>query len=79
MIVKRAVSAAGLDPTAYSGHSLRAGFVTSAAAVDVPPLRIAQHTRHKSLEMVNRYCREADKYNRSALKGVFAPATEEQP
>jgi integrase len=63
----------------FSGHSLRAGFVTSAAAVDVPPLRIAQHTRHKSLEMVNRYCREADKYNRSALKGVFAPATETAP
>jgi integrase len=49
----------------FSGHSLRAGFVTSAAAVDVPPLRIAQHTRYKSLEMVNPYCREADKYNRS--------------
>jgi integrase len=63
----------------FSGHSLRAGFVTSAAAVDVPPLRIAQHTRHKSLEMVNRYCREADKYSKSALKGVFAPATVTQP
>jgi integrase len=62
----------------FSGHSLRAGFVTSAAAVDVPPLRIAQHTRHKSLEMVNRYCREADKYSRSALKGVFPPAIGEQ-
>jgi integrase len=55
----------------YSGHSLRAGFVTAAAAVDVPALKIAQHTRHKSLEMVQRYCREADKYNRSALKGVL--------
>ena len=63
----------------FSGHSLRAGFVTSAAAVDVPPLRIAQHTRHKSLEMVNRYCREADKYSRSALKGIFAPAPEGTP
>jgi integrase len=61
----------------FSGHSLRAGFVTSAAAVDVPPLRIAQHTRHKSLEMVNRYCREADKYSRSALKGIFRAASEE--
>jgi integrase len=61
----------------YSGHSLRAGFVTSAAAVDVPALRIAGHTRHASLEMVSRYCREADKYNRSALKGVFRSTTEE--
>lgn len=63
----------------YSGHSLRAGFVTSAAAVDTPALRIAGHTRHRSLEMVSRYCREADKYNRSALKGVFAPAREATP
>ena len=54
---------------ASPGHSLRAGFVTSAAAVDVPPLRIAQHTRHKSLEMVNRYCREADKYSRVGAQG----------
>jgi integrase len=61
----------------YSGHSLRSGFVTSAAAVDVPALRIAGHTRHKSLEMVSRYCREADKYSKSALKGVFRAATEE--
>jgi hypothetical protein len=61
----------------YSGHSLRAGFVTSAAAVDVPALRIAAHTRHASLDMVSRYCREADKYSRSALKGIFRAATEE--
>ena len=63
----------------FSGHSLRAGFITSAAAVDVPALRIAGHSRHKSLEMVSRYVREADKYSKSALKGIFAPATETQP
>lgn len=62
----------------FSGHSLRAGFVTSAAAVDVPALRIAGHTRHKSLEMVQRYCREAEKYSRSALKGVFRAAPSEE-
>jgi integrase len=61
----------------YSGHSLRAGFVTSAAAVDVPALRIAGHSRHKSLDMVSRYVREADKYSKSALKGMFRAATEE--
>ena len=32
----------------FSGHSLRAGYATSAAAADVPALRIQQHTRHKS-------------------------------
>jgi hypothetical protein len=47
--------------------------------VDVPALRIAGHSRHRSLEQVSRYVREADKYNRSALKGVFAPAPEAAP
>jgi integrase len=61
----------------YSGHSLRAGFVTSAAQRNVPALKIGGHTRHKSLEMVLRYCREADKYNNSALTGVLHAKTEE--
>ena len=29
--IKRVVDAAGLDPASFSGHSLRAGFVTTAA------------------------------------------------
>ena len=32
----------------FSGHSMRAGYATSAAARDVPGYRIQQHTRHKS-------------------------------
>ena len=31
-----------------SGHSLRAGYATAAAAANVPGYRIQQHTRHKS-------------------------------
>ena len=58
---------------AYSGHSLRAGFVTAAAGADVPALRIADHVRHKSLEMTLKYVRTADKYSKSALKGVLRP------
>jgi integrase len=55
----------------FSGHSLRAGYATSAAAADVPALRIQQHTRHKSADMVARYVRESDKWSRSGLKGVL--------
>jgi integrase len=53
-----------------SGHSMRAGYATAAAAADVPGYRIQQHTRHKSAEMVARYVREADKWTKSELKGV---------
>ena len=55
---------------AFSGHSLRAGYATSAAAKDVPSYRIRRHTRHKSAEMVERYVREAEGWTKSGLKGV---------
>jgi integrase len=47
-ILKRRLAAAGLSPTGYSGHSLRAGFVTSAAMAGEPLWRIRSQTRHKS-------------------------------
>ena len=45
-IVKRAARAAGLDDRLFSGHSLRAGFVTSALADDVDPLKVMKITGH---------------------------------
>jgi plasmid maintenance system killer protein len=36
----------------FSGHSLRAGYATSAAARDMPGYRIQLHTRHKSAQVV---------------------------
>jgi integrase len=53
-----------------SGHSLRAGYATSAAARNMPAYRIQSHTRHKSAEMVAGYIREADKWTKSCLDGV---------
>ena len=53
-----------------SGHSLRAGYATSAAARDMPGYRIQQHTRHKSAQMVTEYICEAEKWTKSGLKGV---------
>ena len=54
----------------FSGHSMRAGYATSAAAKDVPSYRIQAHTRHKSADMVNGYIRDADRWGKSGLKGV---------
>jgi site-specific recombinase XerD len=47
-VVKRRTLDAGLDPTLFSGHSLRAGFVTSAARAGVPGVSIARQTGHRS-------------------------------
>jgi hypothetical protein len=40
-----------------SGHSLRAGYATSAAARNMPAYRIQSHTRHKSAQVVAGYRR----------------------
>jgi integrase len=59
-IIKKRAEAAGLDPAIFSGHSLRAGFVTSAAESRADLLKIMDQTRHASVEMVRRYVREAN-------------------
>jgi integrase len=61
-IVKQRVAQIGLDPGRYSGHSLRAGFATSAAAAGLPVWRIKGQTGHVSDAVVGRYIREVDPF-----------------
>jgi integrase len=60
VIVKERVAAAGFDPGRYSGHSLRAGFVTSAAEAGVAAWKIRQQTGHASDAMLSRYIRDVE-------------------
>ena len=57
-LVKRAASRAGLDAALYSGHSLRAGFATTAARAGKHERAIMAHTRHKSERVLREYIRE---------------------
>ena len=61
--VKRAASRAGLDPTAYSGHSLRAGFATQAARAGAHERAIMKHTRHKSERVLREYIRDGQLFD----------------
>ena len=65
-LVKHYVSAIGLDPSDYSGHSLRVGFVTSAAANGARLEKIMDVTRHTSPRMVLQYIREAEAFENHA-------------
>ena len=70
-LVKQYAGAIGLDPAEYSGHSLRAGFVTSAAAHHARLDKIMEVTRHKSTDMVLRYIRQADAFEDHAGAGFL--------
>ena len=62
-IVKRAARRAGLDPSQYSGHSLRAGFTTQAARAGTPERIIQRHTGHKDLRTLRTYIREGELFS----------------
>lgn len=70
LIVKRRAKNIGLDPSRVAGHSLRAGFATSAALAGVDALEISRQTRHKSLSMVQRYTRPATIWQMNAAQRV---------
>lgn len=70
-VVKERAAAAGLDPALFSGHSLRAGFVTSALAAGADLLKITHVTRHTKLETLAAYDRRAQAFRDHAGKGFL--------
>ena len=69
-IVKKYAQRAGFAVSEFSGHSLRAGFVTSAARAGQPEHRIMRQTGHKSTEMVLRYIRVANAFSENAAQAL---------
>ncbi|MDD4962438.1 MAG: site-specific integrase [Gallionella sp.] len=59
LIVKQRATAIGLDASQFSGHSLRAGFVTSAAKASASIWKICQQTGHQSEAVMQRYIRDS--------------------
>lgn len=60
IIVKQRLEAVRIDSSGYSGHSLRAGFATSAAQAGVSSWKIHQQTGHASDAMLARYIRDGE-------------------
>jgi integrase len=71
IIVKERAEAAGFDPDAYSGHSLRAGLATSAVIAGVSSLSIRRTTGHASDAMLARYVRVGDMFTDNAAGAVL--------
>jgi integrase len=71
-ILKKRTRAVGCDPSRYSGHSLRAGFVTEAARLGLAKWRIKAQTGHLSDSILERYIREAAVSDFAGLRSVCA-------
>jgi len=66
VLIKRHVRQISLEPAKFSGHSLRAGFVTSAARAGIATHLIRQQTGHASDVTMSRYIREGSLFRGNA-------------
>lgn len=71
LVVKACAAAAGYDPALFAGHSLRAGFLTEAAAQGANLFKMKEHSRHKSLETVSEYVRDQERFRDHAGEGFL--------
>ena len=58
-MIKNRCDAANLDPTQYSAHGLRSGYLTQAAREGVSLSEAMQQSRHRSVQQAARYFNEA--------------------
>jgi site-specific recombinase XerD len=71
LIVKKYAAAAGLNPELFAGHSLRAGFVTSALEHGADLLKIMDVTRHREVKTLQAYDRRAKLFKNTAGRGFL--------
>jgi site-specific recombinase XerD len=70
-IVKAAARRVGLNAADFSGHSLRSGFLTSAASRGASIFKMMDVSRHKSVDTLRGYVRDADLFKDHAGAGLL--------
>lgn len=70
-IVKAYADKIGLDAVAFGAHSLRSGFLTSAARRGASIFKMRDVSRHKSMDVLQAYVRDADMFRDHAGAGLL--------
>jgi site-specific recombinase XerD len=69
--IKAYAERAGFDAKTFSGHSLRSGFLTSAAAKGASIFKMMDQSGHKSVDTLRGYVREAELFKDHAGAGLL--------
>ncbi len=67
----QARAAAGYDPNSFAGHSLRAGLLTAAARSGTNVFKMRKVSRHRSMQVLADYVRDAELFRDHAGKGFL--------
>lgn len=71
LVIKEHALRVGLESAHYAGHSLRRGFLTTAAREDKNIFKMASHSRHKSLEVLRGYVEDEQRFSDHAGEGLL--------
>jgi site-specific recombinase XerD len=69
-LIKKSARLIGLNPDQYGGHSLRAGFITSAMMLGKSEATVMKQSRHKSVSVFRSYIRHTDLFAQNAAAGI---------
>ena len=67
-ILKQRAEMAGLEPTEYSAHGLRSGYLTEAANRGIPLPEAMDQSRHRSVQQASRYYNNAERRSGRAAR-----------
>ena len=70
-LVQARVLAAGYDPASFAGHSLRSGVLTAAARSGASIFKMREVSRHKSMQVLADYVRDAELFRDHAGDGFL--------
>lgn len=70
-LVQARAGAAGYPAADFGGHSLRAGFLTAAARAGASVFKMQEVSRHRSMQVLAGYVRDADLFRDHAGKGFL--------
>jgi site-specific recombinase XerD len=70
-IVQAHAERVGFDPALFAGHSLRSGFLTSAAARGASIFKMMDVSRHRSVDTLRGYVRDAELFRDHAGAGLL--------
>jgi len=70
-LVKAYAGRVGLDAKLFGGHSLRSGFLTSAAGKGASIFKMMDVSRHKSVDTLRGYVRDAELFKDHAGAGLL--------
>jgi integrase len=70
-IIKRGIAAIGLDASKFGSHSMRSGWISTAARNGASVWKMKEISRHKSTDVLAGYIREAELFQQHASVGMY--------